>query len=154
MPHYCLDKTNQDWRYDIDYNKTALVNWSSRQIRQFSLWYGFVEDMFLFSFYLFLYKFILSSAGNNEPIQGWCPTFVDNKGLPWGPTLCQERQWWFLFTYIVLYKYRATYIFLKSTELSLKQYTLLILLSLVQARRYEKLLLRGNALSNLLFSYL
>ena len=35
------------------------------------------------------------------PYKGDPPTFMDNKGERWGPALSHEREWWFLFTYIV-----------------------------------------------------
>ena len=46
--------------------------------------------MVLFQLYLFLYKFGLSKAGYDEPMEGCLPDFVDikgNKGYSWRPVL-------------------------------------------------------------------
>ena len=94
--------------------------------------------------------------------KGDTPTSVDNKGWPWGPALWTTvlafnyvyPKILNIFGILYSYKYRATYIFLKQTQLALEKYTLQILLSLVQAIKYDKLSLQVYDLCNLLFSYL
>ena len=85
-------------------------------------------------------------------MQGDTPTFVDNKGQPWGPAL-----WTTVLVFNYVYRIDINIerlISCSNKQLALEKYTLYIFLSLVQETKYDKLALQVNALYNLLFRYL
>ena len=80
--------------------------------------------------------------------KGDTPTFVDNKWWPWGPALLTT-----VLGFNYVYGIDINIERLALGKLALGKYTSQILLSLVQAIKYNKLPLLVNALYYLLFSY-